>query len=155
MECLMRYIGPENATGFPDFFVHQESNPCPELSFDESRFKESGPVSVYERVEDAAFDKIGPLLTAAPTVKFDTTTGRLKMEMKGMTPRISQECKVTVKDSDGTEKALRMLFSNGTGTPVSESELNLRYNTGYTITSIIELCPPRRLPLLLRRCRML
>ncbi|KAK2943469.1 hypothetical protein BLNAU_21605 [Blattamonas nauphoetae] len=134
-----------------------ESNPCPELSFDEcftthtsnfpGQYKvsevqgESGPVSVYERVEDAAFDKIGPLLTAAPTVKFDTTTGRLKMEMKGMTPRISQECKVTVKDSDGTEKALRMLFSNGTGTPVSESELNLRYNTGYTITSIIGVVP--------------
>ncbi|KAK2948761.1 hypothetical protein BLNAU_16296 [Blattamonas nauphoetae] len=95
-----------------------------------------------ERHFDPEFDNIGPFLTAAPTVRVNVKTGKIELEMEGMTPPISQEYEVTVKaDGNETETRLRMLFSDGTGTLVSGSESNLQYNTGYTITSMVGIVP--------------
>ncbi|KAK2940089.1 hypothetical protein BLNAU_25001 [Blattamonas nauphoetae] len=94
-----------------------------------------------ERFVDPNLEKIGPLLTAKPTAKMNENTGKIELEMKGKTPLTKQEYEVTVKSSDGTATILKMLFSNGTGTLVSGSESNLKYNTSYTITSIVGVVP--------------
>ncbi|KAK2952640.1 hypothetical protein BLNAU_12468 [Blattamonas nauphoetae] len=62
--------------------------------------------------------------------------------MKGKTPLILQEYEVTVKeDLAGTETTLKMLFQDGTGTLVSESEDKLKIDTDYTIISIVGVVP--------------
>ncbi|KAK2963108.1 hypothetical protein BLNAU_2131 [Blattamonas nauphoetae] len=94
-----------------------------------------------ERFLADEFNIMGPFLTAKPTVQVNEKTGKIELEMMGNTPLPSQEYEVTVKDSDGTETILRMLFSGGTGTLVSPSEVNLQYNTSYTITSIVGVVP--------------
>ncbi|KAK2955785.1 hypothetical protein BLNAU_9321 [Blattamonas nauphoetae] len=95
-----------------------------------------------ERYIHDEFDKIGPFLTTAPTVRMNETTGKIELEMEGKIPLTSQEYEVTVKENGtGAETRLRMLFSDGTGTLVSGSEVNLQYNTGYTITSIVGIVP--------------
>ncbi|KAK2954341.1 hypothetical protein BLNAU_10673 [Blattamonas nauphoetae] len=86
---------------------------------------------------DPEFERTGPLLTAKPTVRMNKTTGKMILEMEGKTPLTSQEYEVTVEDSTGKETELRMLFLNGTGTLVAGSEVNLSFNTSYTITSIV------------------
>ncbi|KAK2948764.1 hypothetical protein BLNAU_16299 [Blattamonas nauphoetae] len=94
-----------------------------------------------ERIMDPEFNKIGPLLTAKPTVRMNEKTGKIELEIEGITPLTSQEYEVTVKDSTRTETKLRMLFSDGTGTLVSVIEGSLEYNTGYTILSIVGIVP--------------
>ncbi|KAK2955693.1 hypothetical protein BLNAU_9383 [Blattamonas nauphoetae] len=95
-----------------------------------------------ERYFHDEFNKIGPLLTAEPTARVNEKTGKIVLEMKGKTPLKSQEYEVTMKeDSNGTETQLRILFSNGTGTMVSESEVSQKYNTGFTITKIVGVVP--------------
>ncbi|KAK2961973.1 hypothetical protein BLNAU_3029 [Blattamonas nauphoetae] len=95
-----------------------------------------------ERILDPQFDKIGPLLTAEPTAQVNEQTGQIELEIQGKTPPISQEFEVTVKeDETGTVTPLRKLFSDGTGTLVSGSEVNLKFNTSYTITSIVGVVP--------------
>ncbi|KAK2955723.1 hypothetical protein BLNAU_9259 [Blattamonas nauphoetae] len=93
------------------------------------------------RSEDVEFNKIGPLLTAKPTTKMNEKTGKMELEIEGITPLPSQEYEVTVKDSTGTVTRLRMLFSDGAGTLVSGSESNLKYNTSYTIISFVGVVP--------------
>ncbi|KAK2948750.1 hypothetical protein BLNAU_16285 [Blattamonas nauphoetae] len=96
----------------------------------------------YERKMLDEFDNIGPLLTAAPIARVNEETGKIELEMEGETPLTSQEYEVTVKeDKIGTETRLRMLFSDGIGTLVSGSEVNLKYSTGYTIISIVGVVP--------------
>ncbi|KAK2958842.1 hypothetical protein BLNAU_6091 [Blattamonas nauphoetae] len=94
-----------------------------------------------ERYWDVEFTKIGPLLTASPTANVNEKTGKIELEMEGMTPPISQEYEVRAKEEDGTSTTFRMLFADGTGTLFSESEVNLKYNTNYTITSIVGVIP--------------
>ncbi|KAK2940091.1 hypothetical protein BLNAU_25003 [Blattamonas nauphoetae] len=95
-----------------------------------------------ELCEHEEFEKIGPLLTAKPTVRMNVKTRKIELEMKGMTPPISQEYEVTVKaDGNETETRLRILFSNGVGTLVSGSDVTFPYNTGYTIISIVGIVP--------------
>ncbi|KAK2944358.1 hypothetical protein BLNAU_20703 [Blattamonas nauphoetae] len=102
---------------------------------DESEF--NGRITHLEE----EFKKIGPLLTAKPTGRVNKETGKIELEMEGKTPLTSQEYEVTVKDEDGTDARFRMLFSDGTGTLVSGSELNLHFNTSYTVTSIVGVVP--------------
>ncbi|KAK2955756.1 hypothetical protein BLNAU_9292 [Blattamonas nauphoetae] len=148
----------ENATAFPDFFAYPTSGLDRPLSFDECFTTatsnsagmytvvqvegEGGPVSVYERVENAAFDQIGPLLTATPKVTFDAMTGRLKMEIEGSVPKVSQKYSVRIRDVlDRTEVEGEIEFVDGTGTFVSLSGESLKFVTGYTITSIVGVVP--------------
>ncbi|KAK2951515.1 hypothetical protein BLNAU_13537 [Blattamonas nauphoetae] len=148
----------ENATAFPDFFAYPTSGLDRPLSFDECFTTtipncagmytvvqvegEGGPVDVYERVEHAAFDKIGPLLTGAPKVRFDGTTGRLKMEIEGSVPKVSQKYSVRIREElDKTEVSGEIEIVDGTGTFVSLSGESLKFVTGYTITSIVGVVP--------------
>ncbi|KAK2945277.1 hypothetical protein BLNAU_19778 [Blattamonas nauphoetae] len=149
----------ENATAFADLYVDlQAFHVIPELSFDEcfttitpdsaGLFKvvvvegEDGPVNVFERAEEAAFDKIGPNLTEKATVEFDATSGRMRLEMKGNVPIASQKYKVTIRDDENpSEIKGEIEFLDGTGTFVSSSNENLKFNTRYTITSIVGVVP--------------
>ncbi|KAK2963079.1 hypothetical protein BLNAU_2102 [Blattamonas nauphoetae] len=93
---------------------------------------------IPERHLDPEFNKIGPLLTAKPTTKMNEKTGKIELEMEGKTPLPSQEYEVTVKeDETGTDTRFRMLFSDGTGTLVSGSDVNMKHSTTYTITKIV------------------
>ncbi|KAK2948768.1 hypothetical protein BLNAU_16303 [Blattamonas nauphoetae] len=96
---------------------------------------------VPERLMHDEFEKIGPLLTAKPTTRMNEKTGKIELEMEGKTPLPSQEYEVTVNGKDGTDTKFRMLFSDGTGTLVSGSESNLKYNTDYMIISIVGVVP--------------
>ncbi|KAK2953413.1 hypothetical protein BLNAU_11699 [Blattamonas nauphoetae] len=149
----------ENTTTFPDVAIMCFSSPyLPPLTFEDC-FSTVSPDSsgmvirgtknpssgLYdtERHLDAEFDKIGPLLTAAPAVTMNDKTGKIGVELKGKTPLSSQEYEVTVKEEEnGTVTSFRMLFLDGTGTLVSDSEISLKYNTNYTITSIVGVVPP-------------
>ncbi|KAK2954511.1 hypothetical protein BLNAU_10531 [Blattamonas nauphoetae] len=95
----------------------------------------------YGRYFNAEFNKIGPFLTSAPTTRMNGENGKIEMEIEGKTPLTSQEYEVRVSESDGTETGFRMLFSDGTGTLVSGSEDKLKFNTSYTITSIVGIVP--------------
>ncbi|KAK2942040.1 hypothetical protein BLNAU_23054 [Blattamonas nauphoetae] len=94
-----------------------------------------------ERFLDEEFEKVGPRLKAEPTAGVNEETGKIELEMKGKTPPISQKYEVAVTGADGTDTRFRMLFSDGTGTLVSGSEENLKYNASYTITSIVGVDP--------------
>ncbi|KAK2945739.1 hypothetical protein BLNAU_19352 [Blattamonas nauphoetae] len=148
----------ETATKFADVaIVYIHPDPLPTLEF-EDWFTTITPDSSGmiiarnvlpsnkfdpERSSDPEFNKIGPLLMAKPTARVNEETGKIELEMKGNTPPISQEYKVTMKeDSDGTETEFKMLFFKGTGTLVSGSDVNLKYNTSYTITKIVGVVPP-------------
>ncbi|KAK2955757.1 hypothetical protein BLNAU_9293 [Blattamonas nauphoetae] len=102
---------------------------------------ESGKYNPERNMHDE-FKKIGPLLTEGVTVKFDAMTGKVELEMEGITPLTSQEYEVTVRDGKTkTETRLRMLFSDGRGTHMSGSEVNLTFDTACTITSIEGIVP--------------
>ncbi|KAK2955787.1 hypothetical protein BLNAU_9323 [Blattamonas nauphoetae] len=144
----------ENATKFPDVAVmsvfHTDH---PTLKFEEcvtthksdssgmivqGAYNSSSYLYDSERLLDPEFAKIGALLTAKPTASLNKQTGKIELEMEGMTPPTSQEYEVTVKENgNGAETKLRMLFSDGIGTLVSAQENSLKYNTGYTIISIV------------------
>ncbi|KAK2952643.1 hypothetical protein BLNAU_12471 [Blattamonas nauphoetae] len=95
-----------------------------------------------KRYFDKEFEKIGPLLETSPTARVNEETGKIELEMKGKTPLRSQEYEVIVKENlTGTETELRMMFSDGTGTLVSESEDKLKIDTDYTIISIVGVVP--------------
>ncbi|KAK2963107.1 hypothetical protein BLNAU_2130 [Blattamonas nauphoetae] len=147
----------EDATKFPDIaFLYPDFTVEPTIEFEDcfttitpdstgmimGRTKLESGLYDPERFFHSEFDKIGPLLTATPTARVNEKTGKIELEMEAMTPLTSQEYEVTVKDEDGTETRFRMLFSDGTGIPVSGSESNLKYNTGYTIASIVGVVPP-------------
>ncbi|KAK2948772.1 hypothetical protein BLNAU_16307 [Blattamonas nauphoetae] len=105
-------------------------------------FNESSGLNNPERVLDPLFHNIGPLLTAKPTGRVNEQTGKIELEMKGMTPPISQEYEVILKVKwRRKETRLRMLFLDGTGTIVSPSAVDLKYNTGCTIISIVGVVP--------------
>ncbi|KAK2943073.1 hypothetical protein BLNAU_22016 [Blattamonas nauphoetae] len=147
----------ENTTNFPDMAImFTGTNPLPTLEF-ENCFTTISPDStgmiigrtdaesgLYKEVRhwDEEFNNIGPLLTAAPTARLNEETGKIELEMKGKTPLTSQEYEVTMKDERGTEQQFRMMFSDGTGTLLSDSESpNLQCNTSYTITKIVGVVP--------------
>ncbi|KAK2963099.1 hypothetical protein BLNAU_2122 [Blattamonas nauphoetae] len=93
---------------------------------------------VQKRLLEDKFIGVGPYLVKKPTAQVNEKTGKIELEMMGNTPLPSQEYEVTMKeDETGAETRFRMLFSDWTGTPVSESEVNLEYNTTYTVTSIV------------------
>ncbi|KAK2941949.1 hypothetical protein BLNAU_23131 [Blattamonas nauphoetae] len=94
------------------------------------------------RCQHAEFNNIGPVLTAKPTGRVNRETGKIELEMKAITPPTSQEFEVTMKeDGNETDTVLRMLFSEGTGTLIFESEASQKYNTAYTITKIVGVVP--------------
>ncbi|KAK2963063.1 hypothetical protein BLNAU_2086 [Blattamonas nauphoetae] len=144
---------PENTPKFPDLAIYSNGFTVdPTLKFNDSfttihpdssgMIKGQTQLPTYqyipERHFDPAFNSIGPLLTAKPTARVNEKTGKIELEMEGKTPLASQEYEVTVKeDSTEIETRLRMLFSDGTGTLVSTSDVDLKYNTGYTIASIV------------------
>ncbi|KAK2955731.1 hypothetical protein BLNAU_9267 [Blattamonas nauphoetae] len=145
------YFG-EDATKFPDIaFLYPDFTVEPTIEFEDcfttitpdstgmimGRTKLESGLYDPERIYDDEFNKIGPLLTATPTARVNEKTGKIELEIQGKTPLTSQEYEVTMKDEDGTETRFRMLFSDGTGIPVSGSDVNLKYNTNYTIISIV------------------
>ncbi|KAK2948770.1 hypothetical protein BLNAU_16305 [Blattamonas nauphoetae] len=148
----------ENATKFPDVaIICTLSSPLSTSKIDDcsttvspdssgmilrGAFNESSGLYNPERVLDPQFNSIGPLLTAKPTTKVNEKTGKVELELEGKTPPISQEYEVILKVKwRRKETRLRMLFSDGTGTLVSGSEVNLKFNTNYTITSIVGVVP--------------
>ncbi|KAK2959778.1 hypothetical protein BLNAU_5267 [Blattamonas nauphoetae] len=147
----------KNTTKFPDVAIMCVMFPVvPTVSFDDcfttihpdssgmiERGTHNPSEDAYDPIRhfDIEFTKIGPLLTGAPTVRLNKKTGNIELEVKGRTPPISQKYEVTVDDSNGTETSFKMLFSGGTGTLVSGSEVNLKFKTDYTISSIVGVVP--------------
>ncbi|KAK2956320.1 hypothetical protein BLNAU_8687 [Blattamonas nauphoetae] len=146
-----------NATKFTDVAImFTGPTPIPTQSID-SCFTTTAPDSggmiirgsqllsvLFESVRhlEAECERIGPLLIVAPIVRLNEETETIELEMKGQTPLTSQEYVVTVKENvDESETTFKMLFSDGTGTLVPESEDSLQYNTSYTITKIVGVVP--------------
>ncbi|KAK2956830.1 hypothetical protein BLNAU_8284 [Blattamonas nauphoetae] len=145
-----------NATKFPDVAIMGSSvSTLPKLKFEDcfttvipdstgvvvAEYGMAPNWGIPERHFDPEFTKIGPFLTAEPIVRVNGKIGKIELELKGQTPPISQEYEVTVEEDDGTETSFKMLFSGGTGTLVSPSEVSLKYNTDYTITKIVGVVP--------------
>ncbi|KAK2955682.1 hypothetical protein BLNAU_9372 [Blattamonas nauphoetae] len=95
------------------------------------------------RIDDEAFNNVGPLLTEAVELSFDSLTGRMELEMKGKMPIASQKYEVTFRnEGDKTDVKGVIEFVNGKGTLTSPSpSLTLDYSTSYTITSIVGIVP--------------
>ncbi|KAK2956821.1 hypothetical protein BLNAU_8275 [Blattamonas nauphoetae] len=151
------FVLAENTTKFADVAIMCEDvDVLPTITFDDSfttihpdstGMIEKGPYNpstgLFDPIRqvDVEFAKIGPLLTGAPTARVNKETGKIELEMKGKTPPISQEYEVTVEHSVGIGTSVKMLFSNGTGTLVTQSAAGLLYNTRYTITKIVGVVP--------------
>ncbi|KAK2959849.1 hypothetical protein BLNAU_5046 [Blattamonas nauphoetae] len=65
----------------------------------------------------------------------------MELRIKANTPKIPQEYEVTLEEEDEAVTVLTVLFFNGTGTLVFQSEDSLKYSTGYTITKIVGIVP--------------
>ncbi|KAK2946776.1 hypothetical protein BLNAU_18306 [Blattamonas nauphoetae] len=95
-----------------------------------------------EQIIDASFVEIGPSLTEHVDASLDSQTGKIELLVKGKVPLESQEYEMTLTDNEGeTETKERIKFADGTGTLVSRSGVSLKYNTSYTITSIVGIVP--------------
>ncbi|KAK2961054.1 hypothetical protein BLNAU_3822 [Blattamonas nauphoetae] len=95
-----------------------------------------------ERLIDESFVEIGPSLTEPVVASLDSQTGKIELFVKGKVPLEYQEYEMTLTDNEGeTETKERIKFSDGTGTLVTLSGVSLKYNTSYTITSIVGIVP--------------
>ncbi|KAK2955300.1 hypothetical protein BLNAU_9691 [Blattamonas nauphoetae] len=98
------------------------------------------PEQSYDRVDLPAFREMGPLLTQKVETSLDGVSGRIDVIVKGKVPLESQIYEMTIKEQvGGSEVTGKMKFSDGIGSLQPSSNLNLKFSTAYTITSIVGL----------------
>ncbi|KAK2962900.1 hypothetical protein BLNAU_1923 [Blattamonas nauphoetae] len=99
-------------------------------------------ILTYTRVDHDAFNTLRPYLTHKVEAKLDGVSRRIDLSVKGKVPLESQIYEVTLNESEGsTELTGELQFVNGVGLLLPSSNLNLKFSTAYTITSIVGVVP--------------
>ncbi|KAK2955192.1 hypothetical protein BLNAU_9921 [Blattamonas nauphoetae] len=97
----------------------------------------------YHRVDHPAFQRMGPFLTQKVEATFDLESWSFGLIVKGRVPLESQIYQVTMTEEEkgGAEITGQLQFSDGVGSLVPSSNLNLKFSATYTITSIVGIVP--------------
>ncbi|KAK2962889.1 hypothetical protein BLNAU_1912 [Blattamonas nauphoetae] len=99
-------------------------------------------ILTYTRVDHDAFNKMGPYLTEQVEAKLDSVWRRLDVIVKGKVQLESQLYEVRLKETEkSAELTGELQFVNGVGSLLPSSNLNLKFSTAYTITSIVGVVP--------------
>ncbi|KAK2955373.1 hypothetical protein BLNAU_9601 [Blattamonas nauphoetae] len=98
-------------------------------------------VSSYVRVDKDAFKQMGPFMTQKVETSLDVDEWRIDLIVKGKIPLKSQIYEVTVKAEGDPELTGRLQIVNGVGSLVPSFNMNLKFSTTYTITSIVGIVP--------------
>ncbi|KAK2950966.1 hypothetical protein BLNAU_14044 [Blattamonas nauphoetae] len=145
----------EDPVQFADFLIEDVSNTNPnDVTFEDCWT--TSPISagmyskgyndegekIYYRVDKDAFHKMGPYLTQKVKASLDVNLWRIDLLVNGKTPLKSQIYDITVKEEEGgSDMTGKLQFRDGVGSLLPSSNLNLKFSTAYTITSIVGVVP--------------
>ncbi|KAK2947611.1 hypothetical protein BLNAU_17444 [Blattamonas nauphoetae] len=146
----------EGSVQFADFLIEDKENNSPTDVTITDCWTTTTPNSVgmyttgtnddweetYVRVDLPAFNKIGPYLEQKVETVLDVVSWRIDLSVKGKIPLESQVYTINMKEAEsGTVLTGQLKFVNGIGSLVPSSNLNLKFSTAYTITSIVGVVP--------------
>ncbi|KAK2963001.1 hypothetical protein BLNAU_2024 [Blattamonas nauphoetae] len=148
-----KYESMEDIIQFSDFLIEDEENNDPtDISITDCwTTTTSNSVGMYSKETDSqpftrvykeAFNKMGPYLTQKVEAILDAELRRIDLSVKGKIPLESQIYEVRLKEAEGSaEMTGELQFVNGVGSLLPSSNLNLKFSTAYTITSIVGVVP--------------
>ncbi|KAK2941947.1 hypothetical protein BLNAU_23129 [Blattamonas nauphoetae] len=108
--------------------------------FDSERNATTG-VLYIARVDHPAFLNVGPFLTQKVETSLDVDEWRIDLIVRGKIPLKSQIYEVTVKAEGDPELSGRLQIVDGVGSLVPSFNMNMKFSTTYTITSIVGVVP--------------
>ncbi|KAK2946068.1 hypothetical protein BLNAU_18976 [Blattamonas nauphoetae] len=151
-----KHASMKGAVQFADFLIEDEWNTNPtDISITDcwttttpnsvGMYKTTNPYTsnqAYTRVFKDAFLEIGPYLTQKAEAMRDEDSWRIDVIVKGKIPLNSQIYEVRLKETEGSAELTGQLkFVDGVGSLLPSSNLNLKFSTAYTITSIVGVMP--------------